>query len=79
MLFRRASKPTKRPDLDLVIDQDLCYSCGACVAVCPPDALFLHDIRLTVDQDVCTDCDRCVAMCPVHALSLVPHSGRIAS
>ncbi|KXK48242.1 MAG: Electron transport complex subunit RsxB [Anaerolineae bacterium] len=79
MLLRRANKPAARPHLDLVIDQDLCYSCGACVAVCPPDALFLRDIRLTVDQATCTDCNRCVAMCPVHALSLIPHEGRIAS
>lgn len=62
----------RQHDKRLVIDYDLCFSCGACVAVCPPDSLFLLDIHLTVDHNTCTRCDRCVAMCPVHALSLVP-------
>lgn len=61
-----------RGDLKLVIDYELCFSCGACVGVCPPDALFLHDYHLTVDQETCTACERCVAACPVRALSLQP-------
>lgn len=79
MFFRRSNHDGKKPKLLLLINQDLCYSCGACVAVCPPDALFLRDIRLTVNQDACTSCERCVAMCPVHALSLVPLEERSAS
>ncbi|MBI5670568.1 MAG: 4Fe-4S dicluster domain-containing protein [Chloroflexi bacterium] len=66
--LRRESQPTTR----LVINHDRCLSCGACVAVCPPDALFLHDLHLTVNHQTCTRCDRCPAMCPVHALALVP-------
>lgn len=60
------------PRTRLVIDHDLCFSCGACVAVCPPDSLFLRDLVLTVDHATCTRCDRCVAVCPVHALALIP-------
>jgi ferredoxin len=66
-------RPTlKRPLTHLDIDHVLCFSCGACVAVCPPDALFLQDLVLTVDHSRCTRCDRCVAMCPVQALALLP-------
>jgi ferredoxin len=53
-----------------VVDYDLCHYCGACVAVCPPDALFLTDARLEV-MDACTGCGRCVKVCPVFALSVV--------
>jgi MinD superfamily P-loop ATPase len=63
-------KLTKRAPSKLVIDQELCCSCGACVAVCPPDALFLEGMTLTVVQDTCTACDRCVVICPVRALAL---------
>ncbi|CAG1772908.1 2-oxoglutarate ferredoxin oxidoreductase subunit delta [uncultured bacterium] len=56
----------------LDIDHDKCYSCGACVAVCPPDSLFLSKLTLQVDDTTCTRCNRCVAMCPVHALALTP-------
>jgi MinD superfamily P-loop ATPase len=68
-MFRQRVQPVQTK---LEIDHDKCYSCGACVAVCPPDALFLHDYTLTVEDHLCTRCDRCVAICPVHALELLP-------
>lgn len=68
----RGRKAEQQKQTHIVIDHDLCYSCGACVAVCPPDSLFLLDLHLTVDDTTCTRCNRCVMMCPVHALSLQP-------
>lgn len=59
---------------ELAVDYSLCHECGACVAVCPPDALFLSH-HLTVNQETCTGCDRCVKYCPVQALQLVPQPG----
>ena len=56
--------------LKVLVDHELCCYCSACVAVCPPDAIFLYDSFLTIDQDTCTACERCVKMCPVHALSM---------
>ena len=53
-----------------VVDYDLCHACGACVAVCPADALFLNDAHLEV-TDACTGCGRCAKICPMRALSLV--------
>jgi dihydroorotate dehydrogenase (fumarate) len=52
------------------VDYDLCHSCGACVAICPADALFLNDARLEV-KDTCTGCERCAKICPMRALTLV--------
>jgi ferredoxin len=69
MFLRRSRLP--KPETHLVVDSEKCHSCGACVAVCPPDSLFLHDYTLTVNQETCTSCERCVKMCPVQALSLV--------
>jgi ferredoxin len=70
-LRQGADRPQARPNTYLDIDHNLCHSCGACVAVCPPDCLFLAGLALTVDQDACTACNRCVAICPVQALALV--------
>ncbi|MBK8021562.1 MAG: 4Fe-4S binding protein [Chloroflexi bacterium] len=66
--------PAVHPSItrQLQIDYDRCCSCGACVAVCPPDALFLKSLNLTVDQAICTSCERCIPACPVQALSLIP-------
>ena len=55
----------------VAVDRNLCYYCGACVAVCPPDSIFLENAYLKIDHETCTRCERCVAMCPVHALSIL--------
>ncbi|MBN1440500.1 MAG: 4Fe-4S binding protein [Anaerolineales bacterium] len=53
----------------VAVDYGLCCSCGACVAVCPTEALFLNDMHLEVGE-VCTGCGLCTKVCPVHALSI---------
>jgi ferredoxin len=69
-MFLRRDR-SRKPETHLAIDYGKCHSCGACVAVCPPDSLFLNDYHLTVNQETCTSCERCVKLCPVRALSLV--------
>jgi ferredoxin len=52
-----------------VVDEDTCISCGACVDVCPVDAITMED-KAVIDADTCTDCGACVDECPVDAISL---------
>ncbi len=52
------------------VDYDHCSYCGACVAVCPPDCITLHDATLIIDTDVCTLCRRCLPACPTGALTM---------
>ena len=33
-----------------VVDDDLCYGCGACIALCPVDALTLEGLLAIVDE-----------------------------
>jgi coenzyme F420 hydrogenase subunit beta len=50
-----------------VIDCGLCCGCGACVGVCPADALSI-DIDVfhepVADESECTDCGLCLKVCP---------------
>ena len=62
-------KSTVRPSI-IVVDYDHCSYCGACVAVCPPDCITLHDATLLIDTDACTVCRRCIPACPTGALTL---------
>jgi len=53
----------------VTIDKEKCTACGACVDVCPVDAITIED-KAVVDEDTCIDCGTCVDECPVEAISL---------
>jgi len=50
------------------IKEDKCDFCGACVGVCPEDAIELKEFSLVILEDLCTNCSKCVWICPVEAL-----------
>jgi len=56
------------------VDEDRCFGCAACVALCPVDALTLEGIMAVVDEPKCTHCEHCIPACPVHALDIVPEA-----
>lgn len=51
------------------VDHQLCLVCGACVGVCPANAMCLEKDRLEIWEELCTHCGRCIQVCPVRALS----------
>jgi len=53
----------------VTIDKEKCTACGACVDICPVDAIKIED-KAVVDEDTCIDCGTCVDECPVEAISL---------
>ena len=53
------------------VDEDRCFGCAACVALCPVNVLTLEGLLAIVDEPSCTHCEHCIPACPVHALSLV--------
>ena len=54
-----------------VVDDDRCYGCAACIALCPGDALTLEGLLAIVDEPTCTHCNHCIPACPVFALDIV--------
>ena len=54
----------------IAVDGSLCLVCGACVGMCPTNAMQLDEVRLQISSELCTLCGRCVELCPVEALSL---------
>jgi ferredoxin len=53
------------------LDEPGCIRCGACLPVCPTEALTLPE-ALEISQALCYGCGRCVPTCPTEALSLLP-------
>ncbi|MDR2636392.1 MAG: 4Fe-4S binding protein [Mycoplasmataceae bacterium] len=52
------------------INPKKCISCGACISVCPVDAIsFDKNNKATVDKNKCIGCGACISVCPVGATS----------
>ncbi|MEI8176109.1 MAG: DUF362 domain-containing protein [Candidatus Omnitrophota bacterium] len=63
----RQGKLAQHNDAAPVVYPETCTACGACVAVCPADALTLRGgIRL--DTKKCVGCANCVGVCPTFSL-----------
>ncbi len=46
---------------------EVCGTCGACVAICRQNALFLFNATLQVSGR-CNGCNVCVQVCPIGAI-----------
>ena len=55
---------------DIRRDEDKCFQCGACTAVCPTGALSIQRPEMAVifEKDKCSACELCVLACPSMAM-----------
>ncbi|MEM0140234.1 MAG: 4Fe-4S binding protein [Ferroplasma sp.] len=51
------------------VDRSLCDYCGACVGMCPTDAIKLDETVIAINEDKCIKCEFCVIGCPTGAIS----------
>jgi ferredoxin len=57
---------------DIKRNEDKCFHCGACTAVCLTGALYIERPQMTVafDKDRCSACELCVSACPAKAMEV---------
>ena len=53
-----------------VVDKETCTGCGACVEICPVEAIEVQDNIAVVNNDECVDCGSCESECPVEAIKV---------
>jgi MinD superfamily P-loop ATPase len=56
------------------VDTDKCFSCGACVALCPVEAITMaEDKSVIFNKEKCvgSTCSACVEACPARAIKSV--------
>lgn len=54
----------------ITLDKDLCIDCGACISICPIDALYSDNFSIELDEKKCILCKACIDVCPVGALKM---------
>jgi len=57
---------------DIKRDEEKCYHCGACTAVCPTGALHVKrpEMEVVFETDRCSACELCVPACPARAMEV---------
>ena len=50
------------------VDKEKCVGCGACVEVCPAQAISMVGGKAKINADKCVDCGKCGQVCPQGAL-----------
>ncbi len=57
---------------DVSRNEERCYHCGTCTAVCPTGALYIirPDMEVNFDSERCSACELCVAVCPTRAMEV---------
>ncbi len=54
-----------------MVDQNKCISCGACVGICPVEAVsFDESGKSKIDRNKCIRCHSCESICPVDAIKI---------
>ena len=57
-------------DQDVTRNEKTCTHCGACISVCPTEALTIErkTMRIVFDPSKCIACELCVRACPPRAM-----------
>jgi len=57
---------------DVRRNEEVCYQCGLCTAICPTGAMSIQypDMTVIFDVDKCSACEMCVAVCPPRAMQV---------
>lgn len=54
----------------ITVDKEKCIDCGACVSLCPTEALYFDDEdRLEFSEEKCIGCLLCLDSCPRYAIA----------
>ena len=57
---------------DIKRNENKCFQCGACTAVCPTGALHIlrPEMEVAFDKERCSACEWCVPACPARAMEV---------
>ncbi len=77
--FRERGVTVTYPKL-IEVDNERCFDCGACLSLCPVNAIsFDEDYSVVFHQEKCigSPCGTCVDACPARAIRLAEQQGSV--
>ncbi len=51
------------------VNPELCTNCGACMEICPANAIVIENNKAKIIEDKCRGCYACQNVCPTGAIS----------
>lgn len=57
---------------DVIMDEERCTQCGACITICPTGAFYMDKktMKVIFDATKCIACELCVSGCPPRAMKI---------
>lgn len=70
--LRGAGVKVQRVASEVRRNEERCYQCGTCTAVCPTGALAIHrpTMEVVFDPAKCSACELCCPVCPARAMEV---------
>jgi len=53
-----------------MVDEKKCITCGACVSICPVNAIKIEKGKAKINPKKCIKCGSCAQFCPVNAIKI---------
>lgn len=68
------------PEQQIYKDEEICTHCGACIAVCPTEALYIKrpEMEVIFNNEKCSLCELCILTCPTRAMGLFSKNTELA-
>lgn len=71
----RKGKLAQHCDVSPIVWVKSCVGCGACLEICPVQAITLRNKKAHIDEKLCIGCAMCIAVCPVRAIDVPWETG----
>ena len=53
-----------------MVDEKKCISCGACISICPVNAIKFVKGKAQINPKKCIKCGSCAQFCPVGSIDI---------
>lgn len=54
----------------IMVDEKKCISCGACISICPVNAIKFVKGKAQINPKKCIKCGSCAQFCPVGSIDI---------